>query len=271
MKPLLVKWLSCVVAIPLGLFMIGLTQVGWFGLLSAIALPLAILYTFELGTELRRQPGRMARMTGWILGIPQTLFAITAIGIGVAIVAWVLYNLLVERQPEFRGGSIGLVIGLILFGVGWLSRLFRKPRVPTPEDKGFWFRSDLFPAEPGEDAETNPGIYGRQLAAWLRGRFIALGYPVEEVIAEDWGWCVMCARDPVHMWIGCGASGEPDDEAMPLPESIDWHCFAEAELPPWRVLSEARKVDKTALRQRLHTELQAILASEPRIRMIPEP
>ena len=116
MKPLLVKWLSCVVAIPLGLLMIGLTQVGWFGLLSAIALPLAILYTFELGTELRRQPGRMARVAGWILGIPQTLFAITAIGIGVAIVAWVLYNLLVERQPEFRGGSIGLVIGLILFG-----------------------------------------------------------------------------------------------------------------------------------------------------------
>lgn len=270
MKPLLVKWLCCVLAIPLGLLMIGLTHIGWFGLLSVVALPLAILYTFELGTELRRHPGRMARVAGWILGIPQTLFAITAISIGVAIVVWVLYNLLVERQAEFRGGSIGLVIGLILVGAGCLSRLLRKPRVPTRADKGFRFRSDLFSVEPGEDRETNPGIYGRQLATWLRGRFIALGYPVEKAIAEDWGWCVVCARDPALIWIGCGASEDPDDEAMPSPDGIDWHCFVEAELPPWRG-ARARNVDEIALKQQLHTELQGILASEPRIRMAPEP
>ena len=271
MKPLLVKWLSCVVAIPLGLLMIGLTQVGWFGLLSAIALPLAILYTFELGTELRRQPGRMARVAGWILGIPQTLFAITAIGIGIAIVAWVLYNLLVERQPEFRGGSIGLVIALILFGIGWLSRLFRRPRETTAEDAGFWFHSDLFPAEPGEDGETNPGIHGRQLATWLRGHLIERGYPAAEVIAEDWGWCVMCERQPILLWIGCGASADPEIEILPLPPSIDWHCFAEAELPTWFALSRARKAERLALKQHLHVELQAILAAEPRIRLISAP
>ena len=109
--------------------------------------------------------------------------------------------------------------------------------------------------------------------SWRPGAWalIALGYPVEEVIAEDWGWCVMCTRDPALMWIGCGASEDPDNETLPLPESIDWHCFVEAELPPWRALSKARKVDKIALKQRLHAELQAILASEPRIRLISAP
>lgn len=270
-KPLLIKWLGAVLAIPLGLLLIGLTQVGWFGLLSAIALPMAILYTFELGGELRRRPGRASRIAGWILGIPQTLFAIVAASIGISIVVWVLYNLLIERQPEFRAGSIGFVIALLLFGIGWLSRLFRKPRAQTAADSGFWFRSDMFAIEPGEDEETNPGIFGRKLAAWLRERFIEIGYPVEEVIAEDWGWCVMCSREPVLLWIGCGAEGNGDEEAMPLPGNIDWHCFAVAESPPWHALSKARKADKDALKQRLHTELQSVLASEPRIRPIPAP
>ena len=49
------------------------------------------------------------------------------------------------------------------------------------------FRSTRFRVEPGEDAEINPGIYGRQLADWLRERLIEAGEAVEPVIAEDWG------------------------------------------------------------------------------------
>lgn len=271
MKLLLVKWLAAVVAIPLGLFLIGLTQVGWFGLLSAIALPMAILYTFELGSELRRQPGRIARIAGWVLGIPQALFAIIAAGIGISIIVWVLYNLLIERQPEFRAGSIGFVVALFLFGVSWLSRLFRKPAAQTPVDSGFWFQSELFVIDSTEDNETNLGIYGRQLAAWLRERFMQKGYPVEEVVAEDWGWCVICSRKPVLLWIGCGGGSNGDEDMLPLAPNINWHCFAEADSPPWRLFAQSRKDDKDALKQRLHMELQTVLASEPGIRLISAP
>ena len=68
----------------------------------------------------------------------------------------------------------------------------------------YWFTTTRFHVEPGEDEETRPRSYGRQLAHWLRERFLALGYPAAEVIPEDWGWCVMCQRDPYALWVGCG-------------------------------------------------------------------
>lgn len=37
----------------------------------------------------------------------------------------------------------------------------------SPMD-GYWFTSTLFAVEPREDAETNPRMYGRQLASCLK-------------------------------------------------------------------------------------------------------
>ena len=269
MKTLGIKWLLSVLAIPLGLLLIGLTHHGWFGLLSAVALPLAILYTFEFGAELRQQPGWPARLAGWILAIPQTLFTAVAVVIGVSIALWVLYNLFVERQPEFRGGSIALVAGLTVFGLQRLSQLFRKPAPTALLDSGFWFHSNLFVIGPGEDADTHPGIHGRALAFWLQQRLAALGYAVEPPVAEDWGWCVVCQRQPVLAWIGCGGQADADD-AVPAPTDIDWHCFVEVERVPWRLRS-VRRDEIDALKRRLQADLQAVLAAEPRIRLQPPP
>jgi hypothetical protein len=36
--------------------------------------------------------------------------------------------------------------------------------------EGYWFKSSKFEIEPGEDEEINPGMYGRQLARWLKQR-----------------------------------------------------------------------------------------------------
>jgi hypothetical protein len=67
----------------------------------------------------------------------------------------------------------------------------------------FWFRSSLFEIEPGEDEETNPLRFGRQLARWLRERLVAEGRAVEEVVPEDWGWCLVVQRKPFLLWVGC--------------------------------------------------------------------
>ena len=57
----------------------------------------------------------------------------------------------------------------------------------------YWFKSSKFEIEPGEDEDINPGIYGRQLAVWLRDRLEEHGYSIE-LINEDWGRCLMCSR-----------------------------------------------------------------------------
>jgi hypothetical protein len=69
--------------------------------------------------------------------------------------------------------------------------------------QGHWFRSTRFEIEPGEDDEINPGIYGKQLAEWLKARLEDHGYKVEPVINEDWGRCLMCSRKPFLLWVGC--------------------------------------------------------------------
>ena len=99
-------------------------------------------------------------------------------------------------------------------------------------EQGYWFKSDLFEIREGEDGEVNPGIYGKNLANWLCGKFNALGYDAE-LIPEDWGWCVMCYSKEYMLWVGCGSvmDEEPYPQKAPLPGEVIWHVFPEVEVP----------------------------------------
>ena len=103
---------------------------GWFGLGIPVGLVLSILYWLDLAQELRDtpSPSRRVRVATVLMGVPQALFGLLCAGIGLSIVAWVLYNTFVERQPEYTGGFIALGIGpaLILFGLGWLAAAFNR-------------------------------------------------------------------------------------------------------------------------------------------------
>src|ERR1051325_1165005 len=107
-------------------------------------------------------------------------------------------------------------------------------------DEGYWFQSSQFDIEPGEDAQTNPRLYGGQLARWLKSKFESLGYSAEEVIPEDWGGCVMCQREPYWLWVGCGSVADYDrakpEDPPPSKEEVRWYCFAAAEVPFFRRL-----------------------------------
>ena len=72
------------------------------------------------------------------------------------------------------------------------------------------FSSSAFPIAPGEDAETNPGIYGKALAQWLSTQLGARGIPCGEAFAEDFGWCVGVTSDDKGVHVVC-ASGETSD------------------------------------------------------------
>jgi hypothetical protein len=140
----------------------------------------------------------------------------------------------------------------------------------------FSFRTDLFPIERGEDVATNPSCFGRALAEWLRARFRGLGYEVEDVIAEDWGFCVMLQRRPFMLWIGCrnefdGRGANPESGGEPPPQPVAWHCAVVAEAPVWtrffwsQLLGDA---DVGPPLERAADHLDALLCAEPRLRDI---
>ena len=137
----------------------------------------------------------------------------------------------------------------------------------------FWFRTPLFEVEPGEDEQTNPHCYGRQLANWLRAKLVERGYSVEEVIPEDWGWCVMCTRKPFMLWVGCvsvddDAEFRPDDPP-PLGKDITWSCMVTAEPPFLRGL--LGRFDPEPALGKLSRDVEHILKADAAIQLTEEP
>lgn len=140
----------------------------------------------------------------------------------------------------------------------------------------YCFTSTLFQVEPGEDAETNPQVYGKQLAHWLKEKFLGLGYSVDEVIGEDWGYCVMFKRDPFLLWVGCqnvpGKDRQNDPQFVPQPNEIIWHCFAVVEVPFFYLKTILKGLvgqikTKPAL-AKLDADLEKILRAEPGIELV---
>ena len=73
------------------------------------------------------------RLVAWLVAcIPVLTFGLLATGIGAAIIFWVLYNFLVERQPEFTGpamfGGFGIGPALVVFGLYTLRSLWVKQK-----------------------------------------------------------------------------------------------------------------------------------------------
>ena len=81
-------------------------------------------------------------------------------------------------------------------------------------------RTAEFPILLREDAETNPGVFGRALADYLAAQTLGRGVGVEGVIPEDFGYCIMLKRKPLKLWIACGNRTGRTDE---------WIAFAVAE------------------------------------------
>jgi hypothetical protein len=139
--------------------------------------------------------------------------------------------------------------------------------------EGYWFTSSKFEIEPGEDEEINPGIYGRQLARWLKERMEEQGYRVDDIINEDWGRCLLCSRDPFMLWVGC--ANVADDETAesgdgpPVKENVIWHCFAMAEVFFWRRLF--RRIETGPAVSKLHMDLGEILRADPEVILVREP
>jgi hypothetical protein len=142
-----------------------------------------------------------------------------------------------------------------------------------------WFCSPLFPVIPGEDQETNPLIFGQNLANWLKHEFIKLGYLCAEVIAEDSHWCVMLQRQPFFVWIGCNAVPAAEwstaETFVPTASEIVWHCFVVGEVPFFRIGSLVKQLRGTMpirpVLEQVDAQLSTLLAKEDSIQLVPPP
>jgi hypothetical protein len=112
----------------------------------------------------------------------------------------------------------------------------------------------MFPPYDDEEQQTNPGIFGKRLAEFLRNKLRAEGIKTQEPVAEDWGWSVPVANESFRMWIGCGRYQEYPDGFL---------LFIEPHAPYIR-----RSLKKLDIRDRVTALQQAIdrvLAEEPGI------
>ena len=66
------------------------------------------------------------------------------------------------------------------------------------------FKTDFFQPLLHEEYSTNPECFGLALAQWLKQQLQQHGIPSEPLIAEDFGWVIMLARQPAMLWLGCG-------------------------------------------------------------------
>ena len=137
----------------------------------------------------------------------------------------------------------------------------------------FWFRTSFLEVEPGEEEETNPHCYGKQLARWMQAELATRGYPGIELVPEDWGWCVLCHRDPFKLWVGCGScltsEEQRNSDSTPRGEDLIWHCFVVAEKPFLKKLFGGP--DTTIATVRLAEQVRQVLASDSRIQFVEAP
>ena len=108
---------------------------GWFGIGLFVGLILTILYSFDYTAEIHRRGVHTAgqNIVYWLLRVPQLLFGLLAVGIGLVLAIWVFYNMLIERLPEYSSGPLGwfIIPALLLFGLNNLRLLFASPATPT--------------------------------------------------------------------------------------------------------------------------------------------
>ena len=112
----------------------------------------------------------------------------------------------------------------------------------------FVFKSSLFLPESGEDSETNPGLFGKALAAWLGDRLADGGHVVEGQVAEDFGRLVQLKHARFRTYVACCSTDE---------SATEWRVFAIVE---GGGLFAGK--DKAAALTRLTAEVEAILRRE---------
>ena len=116
------------------------------------------------------------------------------------------------------------------------------------------FRSNAFPANPGDDDETNPSRFGRRLAEFLAEQLAQSGFAVRTIGAEDWGWQIDLENEEFPLWVGCGNYEEDENAFL---------CFIEPSKPVLR--KWFKKIETTTVVERVASALDASLRASGKV------
>lgn len=86
--------------------------------LCIVLFPILVLSIIDALGFLKSSPEEtvFGRLLAVVLSIPAFLLGLGTFAIGASIILWVLYNIFVERQPEYTGP--GILLGVASFGMG---------------------------------------------------------------------------------------------------------------------------------------------------------
>ena len=109
------------------------------------------------------------------------------------------------------------------------------------------FASPAFAPREPEEAQVNPGCYGRELATWLGERLRARGLDARAPFAEDWGWMVPVGMTGGALDVACGNVDDARDAWLlfvPMRRaSAVARLFGGASTPPADVEALCRAID----------------------------
>jgi hypothetical protein len=101
-------------------------------LLLLVGIPVLLLKAVDLGRALRSKPSpsRAESAAGLLLAIFQTVLALLAFGIGLAIIGWGIYARWTHRSPVSAEWLLSFIEGVFMMvvGVRWLRQVFSRSR-----------------------------------------------------------------------------------------------------------------------------------------------
>lgn len=87
------------------------------------------------------------------------------------------------------------------------------------------FSSNKFLPFLPEEAQSNPGVYGFELASWMSQALARKGVITTYPLQEDWGWLIEHVRDEFEVIVGCSSvCGEGDGYES---TAIGWSIFVD--------------------------------------------
>jgi hypothetical protein len=96
-----------------------------------VSIPVSILMFLDWYRSAAAPVG-LGRGVRNIARLPVFFFGVTAVLIGLGVLAWIAYNLLIERQPEFRWTMIDVAAStaasIIIFGIYLIRLSFWNPK-----------------------------------------------------------------------------------------------------------------------------------------------
>jgi hypothetical protein len=108
-----------------------------------------------------------------------------------------------------------------------------------------------------EEAQSNPGVYGFELALWLSRSLVERGVVTSYPLGEDWGWLIEYIEGDLEVMIGCSSMADEGEGYLGKP--ISWSVFVKPRGSLKKFFGRGREVVAPS---RLTETIEAMLAAK---------